>query len=851
MTDASLLLSLHFIRSAAMRRRKPERYCNLLGLFWCLLAPCCLFVACFLFSTDAGISARPSEERREVDLLKGQRQSPFNISKELNGASVIPLHSLTVILPVTRQSFPRFAEILAPFLEHSPHVKEVLLVCSDALVSEIRHLLRNVVKTGSHNSPDISLRPWAEALNLDLGLLRNAGDTSTDWVLVLNETGFESVDECTRHMLLHPARLSVPSGPRGVGLPPSHHSHVIVNEARVASFLTPPFVMPSKLVPKRLGLASHDVWPSFGRLVSIARNDEVAGILLNTTGAESGHVEWCTYGHTFPFSQSDPCGWKPRPHVPGPGPPLASKTVLRKKTSLALFVIFLPDQKDLNLFSVLLCGLQDKGHHIRVIVCDGTCAGRIDLDWEERIISMDHCILTYHTLVEDGLFLIDFGESSTLQEWLNANQGPDVMLALKEEERIDGLLEPQRGSVLIRIPRTDLPNCAWMASLSLTEWKSSNYYLLIGRMTYSLRLTDWNVPRIDISVITKDRPQSLTRLLGSLSHARYFGDQLALRVNLEQDCDVETMKIVEELSWPHGVTFIHHRVIHGGLLPAVVESWYPHTNDTYGLLLEDDIELSPLFYAWIKMNILRYRYAAYYLSALAFIIFFRYGDISNRSPFLFGVSLYQQKHVELPSDGRKPFNAQTLFSKHGIPYNSPYLSQVPCSWGAVYFPEHWREFHDYLALRFSEALTGIAENIVVPDVRSNHWAKSWKRYFIELTFLRGYVMVYPNYDDFVALSTNHLEAGEHVRVRTRERQELFQVPLMPLIAGGQGEGLLALPGGTLPEWRQLPVLNLTGSLTNLAALVSVGNSRLGELARCDKELGLYMIQDLTCTNIIV
>lgn len=55
------------------------------------------------------------------------------------------------------------------------------------------------------------------------------------------------------------------------------------------------------------------------------------------------------------------------------------------------------------------------------------------------------------------------------------------------------------------------------------------------------------------------------------------------------------------------MVFVHHRVVHGGLLPAVVESWYPSSNDSYGLLLEDDVELSPLFYAWAKMNVLHYR----------------------------------------------------------------------------------------------------------------------------------------------------------------------------------------------------------------------------------------------------
>lgn len=113
---------------------------------------------------------------------------------------------------------------------------------------------------------------------------------------------------------------------------------------------------------------------------------------------------------------------------------------------------------------------------------------------------------------------------------------------------------------------------------------------------------------MEISIITKDRPQSLARLLDSLINAKYFGDSLDIRVNVEQDCDLETLETVEKITWPIGHVVIHRRVIHAGLLTAVVESWYPSSNDTYGLLLEDDIELSPLFYAWIKMTLLRYRY---------------------------------------------------------------------------------------------------------------------------------------------------------------------------------------------------------------------------------------------------
>jgi hypothetical protein len=115
---------------------------------------------------------------------------------------------------------------------------------------------------------------------------------------------------------------------------------------------------------------------------------------------------------------------------------------------------------------------------------------------------------------------------------------------------------------------------------------------------------------------------------------------ISLRINIEQDCDKETLRIVRNFEWPpsrlesydvgsndsvNGDTttktgssrkqgsksnlYIHHRIVHGGLLPAVVESWFPKDPlHDYGLLLEDDVEVSPLFYAWIKMCILKYRY---------------------------------------------------------------------------------------------------------------------------------------------------------------------------------------------------------------------------------------------------
>ena len=44
---------------------------------------------------------------------------------------------------------------------------------------------------------------------------------------------------------------------------------------------------------------------------------------------------------------------------------------------------------------------------------------------------------------------------------------------------------------------------------------------------------------------------------------------------MDQTSDPETIHIVNNFEWPHGDIFLHHRVIRGGLLPAVVEWFTP------------------------------------------------------------------------------------------------------------------------------------------------------------------------------------------------------------------------------------------------------------------------------------
>jgi hypothetical protein len=328
-------------------------------------------------------------------------------------------------------------------------------------------------------------------------------------------------------------------------------------------------------------------------------------------------------------------------------------------------------------------------------------------------------------------------------------------------------------------------------------------------------LKKWNEPKIQIQIITQNRPDSLSRLINSLNASYYFGDDnISLTVNMDRGADPVTIEFCSKFPWNYGSKNVRRRVIQGGLLPAVIESYYPYNYNDYGILLEDDVELSPFYYLWAKYTILKYRY----------------GPDKHLSQRLFGISLYGQRQMELNMIGRRPYNPESIFRGTKFPRRSPYLSQIPCSWGAVYFPEIWREFHEYLSERLDDETKYHLQNIIVPNSRSSvKWKKSWKKYFIELVYLRGYVMLYPNFKNFTSFSTNHAEIGIHMHLRKGKPNPatIFGVPLMKEFTLYN-----ELPNNHLTDFIELPVTDLWGNLTTFNDLINRGINLHNQISQC-------------------
>lgn len=63
------------------------------------------------------------------------------------------------------------------------------------------------------------------------------------------------------------------------------------------------------------------------------------------------------------------------------------------------------------------------------------------------------------------------------------------------------------------------------------------------------------------------------RLLQSLLKAHYLGDQIDISFNMDSKVDALTLQMINTFNWPHGAKHIRRRIIQGGLIRAVSESW--------------------------------------------------------------------------------------------------------------------------------------------------------------------------------------------------------------------------------------------------------------------------------------
>lgn len=263
----------------------------------------------------------------------------------------------------------------------------------------------------------------------------------------------------------------------------------------------------------------------------------------------------------------------------------------------------------------------------------------------------------------------------------------------------------------------------------------------------------WNIPVIQLTIVTQNRPESLRRLLDSITRSVFIDRDVPLHIAVDRNYDDETLRIVKSYEWNHGPKT--HSVRHtegGGLIGAVVNSWTPQHENHHAILLEDDVEVSPYFYVWAKLAALIYKYCP-----------------RNSVDGLFGVSLYANQVDESKRIKEK-------IHPYKITHSTPYVQPLACSWGALYFADEWNAFLHYFRKR-TRSNTQLA--IFKRSNPMNGWKGSWKKYFMEYAAIYNKVMLYPALPNGESFSTTHVEFGEHISSLDKQKynKEMSSVPL--------------------------------------------------------------------------
>ena len=224
-----------------------------------------------------------------------------------------------------------------------------------------------------------------------------------------------------------------------------------------------------------------------------------------------------------------------------------------------------------------------------------------------------------------------------------------------------------------------------------------------------------------IVVIAYNRPESLTRLLRSLTTA-HLPDNIKVRlvISIDGGGDAKTIEVARGFLWAHGDKVVIERDQNLGLKEHVLQCG--DISQDYGsvILLEDDLVVSRAFYDFTCQAL------AYYAA----------------DERIAGISLYSQRLNETVGCIFEPVN-------NGC---SVFLSRMPSSWGQAFTASQWRLFRDWLKNReiFSDS-SEIPNNI-------RQWPESsWKKFFCDYMIHSQRWFIYP----YVSYTTNFGDVGRH------------------------------------------------------------------------------------------
>jgi hypothetical protein len=243
---------------------------------------------------------------------------------------------------------------------------------------------------------------------------------------------------------------------------------------------------------------------------------------------------------------------------------------------------------------------------------------------------------------------------------------------------------------------------------------------------------------LQIVVLTMDRFQSLTRLVDSLRASDYGSDRVDLRIRFDRPkhpTEVWEERVAQwraNLTWAAGHVEIWVSDEPMGLRQAWLSAWIPSSVDECAMILEDDIEVSPLWYRWWQGTSEAY---------------------GNRTDEIAGISLQRQTLVPL-----KTARDNVIPDHDGWPF----LYKLVGSIGYAPLAPVWLDF-----LAFCECALATNMAVATPDLVTSDWYQvldqttMWTQLFIYFCRYYDLSTLYAFPSDGGALAAHWREQGAH------------------------------------------------------------------------------------------
>ncbi|KAM1743015.1 hypothetical protein ACFX12_012944 [Malus domestica] len=249
-----------------------------------------------------------------------------------------------------------------------------------------------------------------------------------------------------------------------------------------------------------------------------------------------------------------------------------------------------------------------------------------------------------------------------------------------------------------------------------------------------------------IKVLAFNRLDSVARCLRSLAAANYLTDEVHLHVyvdhfalgdppsNIDQKLQEShhILEFVDGFEWKFGNKLIHYRTANVGLQAQWLEAWWPSSDNEFVFVVEDDLEVSPLYYKFLRSLVVNYYYNA-----------------SNYRPYIYGASLQRPRFVPGKHGNKLQMDDRTRL----------FLYQLVGTWGQLLFPKPWKEFRMWYDNHKAKGIKPFLDGMVTTGWYKKMGEKIWTPWFIKFIHTRGYFNIYTNFLHERALSVSHRDAG--------------------------------------------------------------------------------------------